>query len=104
MDSRTEVIQAANNNVQPYYAASGDLMLRTANGRRKLMQGNKPIPLGKLFFDTTGQPPPRGHNLGAVPYRIGRTELIATQTGDRMTRRWNPVTSSWTYSQLGRGY
>ena len=104
MDSRNEVIQAANNNVQPYYAASGDLMLRTTGGRRKLMQGNKATPLGKLFFDTTGQPIPRGYNLGAVPYRIGRTELIATQTGDRMTRRWNPISSSWNYSELGKLY
>ena len=101
---RTEIREAAQNNVQPYYSESGNLMLRTAGGRRKLMQGTNLTPLGQLFFDTNGQQPPRGYSFGATPYRIGRTELISTPTGDRMTRRWNPVSSNWAYSQLGREY
>ena len=101
---RTETREAAQNNAQPYYSESGNLMLRTAGGRRKLMQGNSLTPLGELFFETNGQRPPRGYSFGATPYRIGRTELISTPSGDRMTRRWNPSNSTWSYSQLGREY
>ena len=101
---RESVRQAALNNVEPYYTNSGDLMLRTGNSRRKLMKGSNPTELGHLFFGTLGRAPPRGYNYGALPYRMGRTEYIAAPGGDRALRRWNPITSQWKYTGLGRSY
>ena len=101
---RTEIVTAANNNVEPYYSNIGNLMLRVGANRRTLMNGNKPTPLGQLFFDTKNEAPPKGWKYQANPYRLGRTELISTLTGERMTRRFNPATSVWMYSELGKVY
>ena len=49
---RTEIVTAANNDVEPYYSNIGNLMLRVGANWRTLMNGNKPTPLGQLFFDT----------------------------------------------------
>ena len=101
---RERVRQAALNGVEPYYAPSGNLLLKIGNARKILMRGETPSELGHVYFGTLGRAPPRGFQLGAIPYRQGRTEYIATPGGDRAVRRWNPVTSSWKYTALGRSF
>jgi hypothetical protein len=68
------------------------------------MRGDNPSELGHVYFGTLGRAPPRGFNMGAVPYRQGRSEYIATPGGDRKLRTWSPVTSSWTLSTLGKSF
>ena len=81
-------------------------MLRVGAGRRKLIRGGRVTSLGEIYFGAAGTLPPRGYNYGAVPYRPAglRTEMIDTPNGARMVRRWNPVTSTWQYSALGKEY
>jgi len=58
------VMEVARNDVQPYYADSGNLMLKLPNNsRRVLMKHGRvdPTELGFFFFATHGKRPPRGY-------------------------------------------
>ena len=47
------------------------------------MRGDNTSEVGHVYFGTLGRAPPRGFSMGAVPYRQGRSEYIATPGGDR---------------------
>ena len=83
---------------------SGNVLLRAGARSVTLVRGSRVTKEGAYYREHTGNDPRINILPNAVARRLGRSEYIATRTGDRVLRVWDVVRGVWKNTALGRQY
>ena len=105
----TKVDELVNAGHQPVVTKSGSVLMRNGAGKSVTLQrpSGKRTAAGKYFEGQGGSIPggDTGYDPKIIPERIGNTEFIRMKSGKtRVTRRWDPVESDWSFTALGRSF
>ena len=105
-----KIDKAIEENKKPTIAAhSGNLMLTSSLGRVKIASSSGALTkAGRYYYrekPDEERPATQGFEPSRPLIRRGEKEFIKMRDGsERLARKWNPATSDFTYTRLGRSY